>query len=96
MNSAEQPESEGGLDLGGGDEIEKQREPDEERAQQPASHDEWNYDGINYEYYGDEWNRYWLGPMMKKKGEENEPMFKVVGSPKSKRERVKEEKKNKV
>ena len=24
MNSAEQPESEGGLDLGGGDEIEKQ------------------------------------------------------------------------
>ncbi len=49
MNLAEQPESEGGLEVGGGDEIEKQREPDEERSQQPASHEELNYDGINYE-----------------------------------------------
>ena len=55
MNSAEQPEPVGGLDLGGGDEMERQGEPEGERSHEHQSHDGWNYDSINYGYY-DEWN----------------------------------------
>ena len=47
MNSAEQPESEGGLDFGGGEAAEKHKEADEdEDEEQPqglSNYDEWNH-----------------------------------------------------
>ena len=72
------------MDLGGRDEVEKQKEADEEQPQGLANYNEWNYDGANYKYYGGEWDGYWFGPLMKKE-EDKEPMFKVVEPPRSKK-----------
>ena len=55
VNSAEQPESEGGLGLGGGDETDRQRKGEDKQSHGLAQHDEWNYEGTDYEYYGGEW-----------------------------------------
>ena len=79
------------MDFGGGDEAENHKEADEEQPQGLANYTEWNYDDANYGYYGGEWDGYWCAPIMKKE-EDKEPMFKVVESPKSKKERIKNEK----
>ncbi len=71
-----------------------QREDEEEQSQGLASYGEWNYEGPNYEHYGREWDGYWHAPIMKKE-EDKEPMFKVVESPRSKKERPRMEKNRK-
>ncbi len=90
MNSAEQPESEGGLDLCGGDDIEKSQAPEMSQQQEPCNHNHgWGYD--YYDYYGIHWGQHdygcgWMMPIMSK-DEGKEPMFEVDESPKSKKER---------